>query len=163
MASDCHPSTFLIRIWPKASRAASGCGRPLRADAADLCQPLWMSLDDLEGLLAEERHDALGHGRADAAHVAQGEVLLDPLSPVGGVTFSISALNCKPCWRSVNQMPVAVTHSPAPMAGACPTRVTRSRLPRACTLSTQKPVSALWKVTRSTVPASVSLGGPAGD
>ena len=28
-------------------------------------------------------HDALGHGRADAAHVAGGEVLLDPRSPRG--------------------------------------------------------------------------------
>ena len=36
--------------------------------------------------------------------------------------------------------------------------VTWSRLPRACTLRTQKPFSALWNVTRSTVPASASEG-----
>ena len=38
-----------------------------------------------------------------------------PSAPVGGVALSTSALNCRPCVRSVNQMPVAVTHSPAPM------------------------------------------------
>src|SRR4051794_41706781 len=44
------------------------------------------------------------------------------------------------------------------MAGAWPTRGTRSRRPRTATLRTQNPVSALWKVTRSTVPAIVSAG-----
>src|SRR5262249_27112222 len=34
--------------------------------------------------------------------------------------------------------------------------VTRSRWPRAFALRTQKPFSALWKVTRSTRPASTS-------
>jgi hypothetical protein len=37
--------------------------------------------------------------------------------------------------------------------------VARSRCPRAFTRSTQKPVSALWNVTRSTMPASTSWSG----
>ena len=41
-------------------------------------------LDDLERGLAKGRHDALGHGWADAAHLAGGEILLDPLSPGRG-------------------------------------------------------------------------------
>ena len=66
-----------------------------------------------------------------------------PPATVGGVTFRVSALNCRPCWRSVCQVPVAVIHSPAAMAGAWPITGTRSCLPRAWTLSTQKPVSGL--------------------
>src|SRR5208337_2337645 len=42
------------------------------------------------------------------------------------------------------------------MTAAWPTTVTRSRWPRAFALRTQKPFSALWKVTRSTSPASTS-------
>ena len=34
----------------------------------------------------------------------------------------------------------------------------RSRWPRALTRNTQKPFSALWKVTRSTRPAKTSVG-----
>src|SRR5215469_899157 len=37
------------------------------------------------------------------------------------------------------------------------TRVMRSRWPRALTRSTQKPLSELWKVTRSTKPAKTSV------
>src|SRR5208283_201396 len=47
-------------------------------------------------------------------------------------------------------------YSPAAMDGAAPSTVTRSRLPLALTRSTQKPLSALWNVTRSTKPASGS-------
>ena len=42
------------------------------------------------------------------------------------------------------------------MIAAWPTTVTKSRWPRAFALRTQKPFSALWKVTRSTRPASTS-------
>src|SRR5262245_7336654 len=47
-------------------------------------------------------------------------------------------------------------NSPALIVGAWPTTVTRSRWPRALTRKTQKPLSGLWKVTRSTRPTSVS-------
>jgi hypothetical protein len=50
----------------------------------------------------------------------------------------------------------AVIHSPAGIIAAGPTTVTRSRWPRAFALRTQKPFSLLWKVTRSTRPASTS-------
>ena len=43
------------------------------------------------------------------------------------------------------------------LIAACPTRVMRSRWPRALTRSTQKPLSELWKVTRSTRPARTSV------
>lgn len=42
------------------------------------------------------------------------------------------------------------------ITAACPTIVMRSRCPRAFMRSTQNPLSALWNVTRSTVPASTS-------
>src|SRR5690349_13243072 len=44
-------------------------------------------LDHLERVLAKGGHDALGHGRADAAHLPRGEILLDPLSPGRGCGF----------------------------------------------------------------------------
>src|SRR6202011_2653408 len=47
-------------------------------------------------------------------------------------------------------------YSPAAMDGAAPSTVTRSRCPRALMRRTQKPLSALWKVTRSTKPAKGS-------
>ena len=66
------------------------------------------------------------------------------------------ALNCWPWVRSLTQSPEAVIHSPAEIVAAWPTMVARSRCPRAFTRSTQKPVSTLWNVTRSTMPASTS-------
>src|ERR1700733_11567568 len=66
------------------------------------------------------------------------------------------ALNCCPWARSLIHSPDAVIHSPAETIAAWPTTVTRSRCPRAFARSTQKPFSALWKVTRSTSPASTS-------
>jgi|SRR5580692_4661486 hypothetical protein len=47
-------------------------------------------------------------------------------------------------------------YSPAEIDGASPSTVTRSRCPRALTRRTQNPLSVLWKVTRSTKPASAS-------
>src|SRR5216683_42214 len=47
-------------------------------------------------------------------------------------------------------------YSPDAMDGAAPSTVTRSRCPRALMRRTQKPLSALWKVTRSTKPANGS-------
>ena len=61
--------------------------------------------------------------------------------------------------RSLTHSPEAVIDSPAEMLAAWPTVVTRSRCPRAFARSTQKPLSALWKVTRSTRPANASRGG----
>ena len=83
-----------------------------------------------------------------------------PSSVVGGLAFRKAALNCRPWVRSLTQLPLICTHSPDAIVAACPTTVTRSRWPRALTRSTQKPLSALWNVTRSTSPASASTGGP---
>ena len=48
-------------------------------------------------------------------------------------------------------------NSPAEINAACPMTVIGSRWPRALTRSTQKPLSELWKVTRSTRPARTSV------
>src|SRR5712671_4519885 len=65
-------------------------------------------------------------------------------------------LNCWPWVRSLTHSPDAVTHSPAAITAAWPMTVINSRWPRALMRRTQKPFSALWKVTRSTRPARTS-------
>src|SRR5260370_537473 len=65
-------------------------------------------------------------------------------------------LNCWPWVRSLTHSPDAVTHSPAAITAAWPMTVTNSRWPRDLMRRTQKPFSALWKVTRSTRPARTS-------
>src|SRR6202048_54259 len=66
------------------------------------------------------------------------------------------ALNCWPWVRSLPHSPDAVTHSPAAITAAWPMTVINSRWPRSLMRKTQKPFSALWKVTRSTRPARTS-------
>jgi len=52
------------------------------------------------------------------------------------------------------------TRTPTWTSAADPSTVTRSLWPRTLTRSTQKPVSALWNVTRSTSPAKGSRARP---
>jgi hypothetical protein len=59
-------------------------------------------------------------------------------------------------WNDAEDTPDAVIHSPAEMMAAWPITVTSSRWPRAFARSTQKPLSLLWNVTRSTRPARTS-------
>ena len=84
-----------------------------------------------------------------------------PSSVVGAVAFRNDALNCGPWVRSLTHTPEALTNSPGEIRAAWPTTVARSRCPRTLTRSTQKPVSALWKVTRSTNPDRTSAEGAA--
>ena len=70
----------------------------------------------------------------------------------GGTTCRKLARNCSPCSRCCCHCPLAWMLSPACTSAAEPSTVTRSRWPRTLTRSTQKPVSALWNVTRSTSP-----------
>ena len=84
-----------------------------------------------------------------------------PSTDEGTEAFKKLTRNCSPWVRSLVHSPEAVIHSPAEIAAAWPTAVTRSRWPRALIRSTQKPVSGLWKVTRSTRPASTSRPGAA--
>src|SRR5713101_1038546 len=79
-----------------------------------------------------------------------------PSTEVGADVRMKRALNCWPWVWSFVQSPETVTHSPAEIVAAWPTTVTRSRCPRALIRRTQKPLSALWKVTRSTQPAKTS-------
>ena len=82
-----------------------------------------------------------------------------PSTDEGAEALRKRARNCSPWVRSLVHSPEAVIHSPAEIVAAWPTTVTKSRWPRALTRSTQKPVSGLWKVTRSTRPASTSPAG----
>src|SRR5438477_6278948 len=69
------------------------------------------------------------------------------------------ALNCSPCSLSLTHQPSALSHSPAVTEGSDPTTVVSSCCPRAFTRSTQKPLSSLWKVTRSITPEISSVAG----
>src|SRR5260370_7031688 len=83
----------------------------------------------------------------------------------GRETLTRTPLNCLPCWRSVPHVPDAEAYSPGATVGVCPTRVMSSRSPLTFSRRTQKPLSALWNVTRSTSPARRSgsgLGAPLG-
>src|ERR1017187_7770888 len=77
----------------------------------------------------------------------------------GGTVFMVVALNCSPCSRSLTHQPSALSHSPAVTEGSDPTTVVSSRCPRAFTRRTQKPLSSLWKVTRSIRPEISSVAG----
>src|SRR4030081_3559848 len=79
-----------------------------------------------------------------------------PSIEVGADVRMKRALNCWPWVWSLTHPPDAVTPSPAEIVAAWPMTVTRSRWPRAFARRTQKPFSLLWKVTRSTKPASPS-------
>ena len=81
-----------------------------------------------------------------------------PSSVVGGAGLEEGGLELQAMGAVVDPAAARLTNSPAAIVAAWPTTVTRSRCPRALTRSTQKPVSALWKVTRSTSPASASVG-----
>src|SRR5215468_6528134 len=58
-----------------------------------------------------------------------------PSTVVGAVALRNEALNWTPSVLSLTQPPLAWTNSPAEIIAACPTRVMRSRWPRALTRS----------------------------
>jgi hypothetical protein len=80
-----------------------------------------------------------------------------PSAVVGGTVFMVLALNCSPCSLSLTHQPSALSHSPAVTEGSDPTTVVSSRCPRVFTRRTQKPLSSLWKVTRSITPEISSV------
>src|SRR5664279_2934705 len=80
-----------------------------------------------------------------------------PSTVVGGTVFMAVALNCSPCSLSLTHWPSATSHSPAFTDGSDPMAVVSSRCPLTFTRSTQKPLSPLWKVTRSIRPESSSV------
>jgi hypothetical protein len=82
-----------------------------------------------------------------------------PSAVVGGTVFMLVALNCNPCSLSLTHQPAALSHSPAVTEGSDPMTVISSRCPRALTRRTQKPLSSLWKVTRSITPEISSVAG----
>ena len=81
-----------------------------------------------------------------------------PSRVVGCTTCSCAALNCMPWVRSLCQEPAHSRNAPGVTEAAWPVTVTSSRCPATFTRSTQKPVSSLWKVTRSREPESLSTG-----
>jgi hypothetical protein len=82
-----------------------------------------------------------------------------PSAVVGGTVFMVVALNCSPCSLSLTHQPSATSHSPAVTEGNDPTTVVSSRCPFVVTRRTQKPLSSLWKVTRSMTPEISSVAG----
>src|SRR5208282_3304736 len=80
----------------------------------------------------------------------------------GAELCSESARNWDPNCLSCTHRPSAVSHSPAQTEGSEPTTVIGSRLPRAATLRTAKPLSSLKKTTRSIRPDRLSGAGESG-
>ena len=136
--------------------------RPLGADAGHLAQPLRAACSISSNTASPKaRTSLLRVDRADAADHAGAEILLDALErgrrarlQEGGPELQAMRAVVDPAAAQSGR-----TRRPRSIA-AWPTTVIRSRCPRALTRSTQKPFSALWKVTRSTSPAKASVGGP---
>ena len=103
------------------------------------------------------RAGARSAGRCPSSAPTPGSARCLPSSPAA-TAFRYVQRNWRPCVRSVTHVPLACTCSPAEIAAAWPTTVTRSRTEGTATRRTQKPVSGLWNVTRSTVPDSSSRG-----
>src|SRR5882672_571054 len=138
------------------------------ADGVEAEPPRDPGLDQLDDTLHRDlglfdRHEveiAFGSWRSEIGNSS----LIDPMrigddAALRGLAKYLGetrALNCWPWVRSFTHSPDAVIHSPAAIVAACPTTVTRSRCPRTFARRTQNPFSALWKVTRSTRPASTS-------
>jgi hypothetical protein len=101
--------------------AGDDARRPLGSDAGDLAQAIRLGLDQLEDGLAEGTDQLLGVDRADAADHAEPRYFSMPSRVVGGLALKKLALNCRPCVRSLIQVPESCTHSPALMVAACPT------------------------------------------
>ena len=79
-------------------------------------------------------HDQMSHSSAHLTHRSLMPELVSPLlhSSTTSKQEQKTPVRC-PWVRSLTQLPVAVTHSPAEMVAAWPTRVTSSRWPRALT------------------------------
>lgn len=73
-----------------------------------------------------------------------------PSKVIGGEFLTNTARTYRPCPRWVTQFPKAEAYSAGETIGVWPIRVISSRSPFTFSRSTQKPFSALWKVTRST-------------
>ena len=86
--------------------------RPTSSDAADLLQARRRLLDDIEDASAEGLDQAAGVDGADALDHARAEVALDAVSVFGGAILTNTARNCRPCSRSVTQLPEAEAYSP---------------------------------------------------
>ena len=134
-------------------------GSTNRPDAPDFIQTLRAGFDDVEDIPAEVLHQPPCIDGADTPGSCPSPDISRCLRLSTAPKLSETApLNCRPCVRSLIHAPVAVIHSPADIAAAWPTAVTRFRCPLAFTRRTQKPFSGLWKVTRSTSPEMTSGG-----
>ena len=103
-------------------------------------------------------------GDAEAGRNLVGRFERHASAVSGQLVFSTTARNCWPCCglTAHRPRPSGSSHSPSCTSDAVPTTVRRSRCPFTCTRSTAKPVSALWKVTRSIRPDRCSRSVPAG-
>ena len=115
----------------------------------------------VSNLLKEGAHELPGVDRADPPDHPKGQVFFDAFGRCRCGGAQEPGLELLAMGAVVDPFPVAVIHSPAAMVAEWPTTVTNSRCPRALVRRTQKPFSALWKVTRSTRPARASWVGDA--
>ena len=144
-----------------------GAGHPflaLGSDALQFQQSLGLLLDDVEDLLAESADQLAGEMRADALDHARAQVLLDAFKCRGRDDPQLLGLELQAVLAVVGPGAGALDIFPGVMLAAEPMTVTNSRWPRTLTRSTQKPLSGLWKVTRSTDPCrySVAVAGARG-
>ena len=113
--------------------------------AAEECNVAQPSLTRAVQKLEEELGGLLLHRERQHTHVTElGRMMLPHLER----TFA-AAQAAKELARGVRK---------GETAAAVPTTVARSLWPRTLTRRTQKPVSSLWKVTRSTAPVRRSVG-----
>ena len=79
-------------------------------------------------------------------------------APTPTLPVRVSSLEVS-CSLSLTHQPSALSHSPAVTEGSDPMTVVSSRYPFLFTRRTQKPLSSLWKVTRSITPEISSVAG----
>jgi hypothetical protein len=75
------------------------------ADARNFAKPFGRLLDDVEHRRAEGLHQLAGIDRADALDHARTEVALDAGQGGRREILTNTARNCRPCSRSVTQLP----------------------------------------------------------
>ena len=129
----------------------------LRAYPGHLTQAIGLLLDDVEHGFAEGADELFRVDRPDAADHARAEIFLDALDCGRRRSLEERGFELDAVRTVVGPGALACTNSPADIIAAWPTRVMRSRWPRALTRRTQKPFSELWNVTRSTNPARTSI------
>jgi hypothetical protein len=149
-----HDLTNGLLVGP----AGGDAGEPDLADAAHLQQPARRFLDDIEHRLTEGGDQPLGEMRADALDQAGGEVALDALTRGGRRHLQEQGAKLGPMLAVLLPMAAGLDVLAGMDLGGAAEHGDE------IAVAAQKPLSALWKVTRSTSPerGSRSFASPAG-